>query len=161
MSPMFQQPDSFFQKLFELVHINSNQPQHIRVSEMGQSLPGCLRKLEKAAKLPVGDLYITGKPRKVSNFPLPRDGVSHSINSKTSKEREKDKSKKGYILGHVFEALGPIKLSLEERRLLNRSEAVLIANAETFLFYGFLHISKNCPGNYRDNVCTTCGDVSK
>lgn len=135
-----------FQKLFQrpirFVQAVLNPPQHIRLDTFGTSMHDCLHRLEKKADLPAGDLYIKGESMKVASWPLGLRSLRHSVGSKTSDMNEADVSKQGYVGGHVIEPL-----------------EVVISGSE-YRFFGSLHISKNCPGVYRDNVCTTCGDVA-
>lgn len=127
-----------FQKPINFAHAVLNPPQHLRPCACGDSLDECLRKLERKANLPIGDLYIKGESMKVASWPLGLRSQSHPVWSKTSDAWEASVSKQGYISGHVLEAEDKI--------------------GDLPSFFGTLHISKNCPGVYRDNVCTTCGD---
>jgi hypothetical protein len=77
----------------------------------------------------------------VATWPLGYRGLQYSVVSKTSEEWKTDDAKVGYICGSVTVFPGK---TMQEKTYL-----------------GKLHISKNCPGVYRDNVCTTCGDVSR
>lgn len=131
----------FFQRAARAAHKAINPPQHIRLSAVEESLDECLRKLEDAAGLPDGDLSLRGDTREVATFPTGHRGVQHVIVSKTSDKWKADVTKVGYISGSITVFPGRIG---EEKTCL-----------------GKLHISKNCAGVYRDNVCTTCGDVSR
>jgi hypothetical protein len=150
---LFQKPVSFVQGVL-------NPPEHIRLVGSGNSIEDCLRDLEKKARLPIGDLYVKGEPMKVVSFPVPRVGLNHFIGSRTSDAWAVDDSKQGYISGSIFEATSPYKPTDEQRSRLDIMGAVAVALANAVQFLGRLHISKNCPGVYCDNVCTTCGDVA-
>lgn len=132
---LFQKPVSFVQGVL-------NPPRHVRLDACGLSMNDCLHQLEKKADLPAGDLYLKGEPMRVASWPLGLRSLRHALGSKTSDLWEADPSKQGYIAGHVIE---PLELAKSD---------------DWYKFLGSLHMSKNCPGAYRDNVCTTCGDVA-
>ncbi len=136
----------------------SPRPQHIRLFEAATSIEDCLRLLEKAGRLPVGDLSISDEPpREVCTFPAMRSGLEYRIVSKISEEwRVADN---GYIAGTVFETTEPC--TLEQDQLDRMDPIVAAAVSIKHICVGTLHISKNCPGVYRDGVCTSCGDVSR
>jgi len=150
-----------FQGIRRFFHQEVNrQPRHIRPFVVGDSLNDCLRKLEKEAGLPLGDLSLKEEPMEVSTWPVIRSGLRHSISSKTSEKWRADETKDGYIAGSVFEATGPAKLYAEQSSGLVPLAAAVLRLADSMKFQGFLHISKDCPGVYQDGVCTTCGDIS-
>ena len=130
----------FFQRVAHVVHELFNPPRHIRLVAVGASLNDCLRQLEDEAELPDGDLSLRGDSSEVATLFGPR-GLSHPIVSKTSEKWKGSSDKEGYIAGHVT-------LFAHD-----------ISPGNTCM--GRLHISRNCPGVYRDNVCTTCGDESR
>jgi hypothetical protein len=126
-----------FQRVVHAVRKALNPPTHIRLYAVGGSLDDCLRQLEDEAGLPEGDLSLRGDSSEVATIFGPR-GLSHPIVSKTSEKWKGSSDKEGYIAGHVT-------LFAHD-----------ISPGNTCM--GKLHISRNCPGVYRDNVCTTCGD---
>jgi len=131
----------FFQQAARAAHKAFNPPQHIRLSAVEESLDDCLRRLEDVAGLPMGDLSLSGDPMEVATWPHGHRGMKHFVVSKTSDKWKADVTKVGYIYGSV--TIFPGRTTQEKTCL------------------GKLHISKNCAGVYRDNVCTTCGDVSR
>lgn len=115
-------------------------PEHIRLVGFGNSLQECLRDLEKAAHLPVGDLYV--KYKTIEEYPV--FTKNYFVGSKTADLWKADSSKQGYVAGCVVESF----------------ELAKSDGDGGYKFLGSLHISKNCPGVYYENVCTTCGDVA-
>lgn len=149
-----------FQGLFDHVRkfvTPTPRPQHIRVFETAGTIEDCLRKLERSCGLPKGDLSIVpGDPREVCTFPAMRKGLSYQISSKLSEQwREEGR---GYIAGSIFETEGPSDLT--NAQLARMDMLVAAAISIPHICVGNLHISKNCPGVYSDNVCITCGDRS-
>lgn len=128
-----------FQRQVKFLHKAMNPPQHFRPSTFAADLDQCLRNLEKEARLPSGDLYIKGEPMKFASWPQGFKILSYPVSSKTSDAWEADDLKLGYICGSVTEPSSPPILG-DKRR-----------------FFGSLHISNNCPGVFRNNVCTSCG----
>lgn len=149
------------QKVFNHPQKMLNRPRHIRVSVVGNSLGDCLQKLESKAGLPKGDLSVKSDPMKVTTFPVSRRGLRHSVVSKTSGQWKLDNTNIGYIAGHIFEATGKVELNNEQELRMSPLATGAIQYANSITFFGSLHISKNCPGVYRDNICTTCGDISE
>jgi len=127
---------SIFQQIGSGIHKILHPPQHVHLSVTSKDAYNCLRKLEKKASLPVGDLSIRDDdPMEVAGWPTGHKGLRYIIDSKTSDEWKDDGSRQGYIAG----------------------SAIKDKNSGTFI--GSLHISKNCPGIFRDSICTTCGHV--
>ncbi|MCF7843932.1 hypothetical protein K9M47_03475 [Candidatus Gracilibacteria bacterium] len=151
----------FFQGFGIIGMVNQviNPPQHIRMSVVGSSIDDCLRKLEEKAGIPKYDLSVEGDPREVVTWPVPRKGLDHNIVSKTSEIWRKNNT--GYVAGGVFEAVGKSMYSNDERRRMNPMVGFAVNLADSYSFHAQIHISKNCPGVYRDNVCKFCGDVSR
>lgn len=135
-----------------------NPPRHIRLNSFGDSLDECLRALEKSANLPKGDLYIKSEPREVATFPIVRRGLSYTIGSHTSDLWKRIPSKQGYICGSVFESRERARITMEQSRRMSPLVLLGLHEANSCNFFASLHISKNCPGVYKDGVCTTCGD---
>lgn len=150
-----------FSRFFEFTDKFLNPPRHIRVSEMSDSLDGCLRSLEKSAGLPTGDLYLKSSPMEVTSFPLKRKGLKYFLGSKTSDTWADDPSQKGYVAGSVIEFTEKTKLDSEQRKRFGYLMAGLIAVADSSPYFGSLHMSKNCPGVYENNMCKNCGDVAR
>ena len=139
----------------EAVHDILNPPEHIRLTAVGTTIEECLRDLERQAELPIGDLGVTGRPYETCSFPIMRRGMTDFIKSKLS-ERWRELGVVGYISGSVTEMTKPASLDQEQ---LDRLPPIIVAAvAAPHVCIATLHISKNCPGVYRDNVCTTCGD---
>ncbi len=131
-----------------------NPPRHLHFSSAQDSVDACLRDLEHKTRLPKGDLYIKGEPRHdMCSFPAMRSGTQYFLGSITA-----ERWKVGYISGTVFETDGATSLS--PKQLGSMHPVVAAAISVPHIVVGRLHISKNCPGVYRENVCTTCGDRS-
>lgn len=143
MFGLFKTPN-LFKNIEDIAKVAMFPPKHIRAHVTGESLEHCLRKLENDHGLPANDLYIFGKPYKVTSFPFGMGATKHSFTSKTSdfmkEEAERlNLPKKGYVFGHILEA---------------DKEVAGIR------FAASIHISKNCPGIYNNGVCSNCGDTS-
>ncbi len=152
MLQVIQSLSSGFQRFF-------HPPTHIRLSVVGKSINECLRQLERKAGLPVDDLFIEGEPREVTTWPAMRDGIEHRIASKMSARWRADPVTEGYIAGTIFETAGPCELTSEQLRRMEPIVAAAVAVPHICL--GNIHISKNCPGVYKDNTCMTCGNISR
>ncbi len=123
-------------------------PKHIRIRSVGVSEDECLRELEREGKLPRGDLSIDHKKGiKMASFPSGVRSIRYPILSKRGVELEQDATKVGYITGSLYKVAKELPVEL----LLKKG---------SHLYHADLHISSNCPGVYRDRVCTTCGDIS-
>ena len=132
-----------------------NPPSHKDFRTIGNSVEECLRDLEAQAGLPPGDLTLVGEPRAVTSFPAMRNGLNHLIVSNTSAAWKKDPKKEGYISGGVFEATEPSSLTDEQLSKMPYFFALVIT--APIVFFGELHIIKNCPGIFKDNACIECG----
>lgn len=121
-------------------------PMHIRVHSVGGDARDCLHELEREAGLPPLDLsFDYEKGMDWVSFPTGMRSICYPIVSKTG-EQMKRKAAVGYISGSLYEPkLQPHFFDTDERLISGK-------------YHGTLHISKNCPGVYRDNICTTCGD---
>ncbi|QSH39125.1 hypothetical protein JXR01_02340 [Candidatus Kaiserbacteria bacterium] len=142
------------QTITSIIHKVFHPPQHLRLEVQGDTLEDCLRNLERQAKVPVGDFFVEGEPESVVMLPARQTGKKYIVVSKVSEEWRE--AGKGYIAGSIFEPTEPMEVGSESSPLL----AGIAQIVNDVVFYGSVHVSKNCPGVYRDNVCTTCGDVS-
>ncbi len=113
---------------------------HTRIQVVGASLTDCLRKLEKEAGLPNGDLSISDtKGVEVAGWPTGHEATKHNFISETSENIKLSPGMEGCIVGSVLKSHDSI----------------------AGIQYGAtMHISKNCPGIYSDGGCTSCGDRS-
>lgn len=126
----------------EVVHV-CHPPKHIRLTAVGDTIDACLRKLEGAADLSPGDLSIDeGKGIRLRAWPTGLRSTRYPINSQLSEQWQHDVTKVGYITGSLY---------------VPDEGCHIVFGSDTC--YATLHISQNCPGVYRDNVCTSCGDV--
>lgn len=145
------QPFRSFAKLFR-------PPSHTHPFVTAGSIEDCLRALEREARLPKNDLRIEGDPREVTTFPALRDGLEYRVVSKTSERWRDSPDVEGYIAGTVFETTGPS--SLNQEQLGRMKPGIAAAVAIPHVCVGRLHISRNCPGVFKDDRCTSCGHRS-
>jgi hypothetical protein len=127
----------------------NERPIHREVGVTTGSINECLRELERRAGLPEGDLSLTNHEPIDMVAPLAAMRVKvYSFDSKTSEQWRKEG--KGYISGRISEAVG----RSEFLPGITHGAAVF---AKPGMFYGNLFISKNCPGVFKDDTCTSCG----
>lgn len=114
-----------------------NPPHHTHYKTDFENKAACLEALEHLSGLPEGDLYLSDEPP-MDVVAAPRDWSKvYGVKSKTSELWSKDGSMEGYICGTLLKS----------------------SKDNEIIFYGDLHVSKNCPGVFRDRVCTSCGHV--
>lgn len=122
---------------------------HREIETVAESINECLRELERKGGLPRGDLSLTNHEPIDMVAPLAAMRVKvYSFNSRTSEQWRKEG--KGHISGRISEAV-------ERSEFLPSITLVAAVFAKPGMFYGNLFISKNCPGVFKDDVCTSCG----
>jgi len=135
-------------------------PSHQEFQVLGSGVEDCLRRLEREASLPQGDLSVTGNPREVKTWPIIRSAIEHQVCSKSGDALRDSPKTEGYISGHVTEICNP---GIAAEHLDSGSLQVgtlaheALVHADSVMFSGTLNVVRNCPGVFHQGVCKNCG----
>jgi hypothetical protein len=123
-------------------------PQHKELFVVMPTFEECMREMEREGGLPEGDLSVSDRePEKVGYVPSWIDGIKYCLTSK-SHEIWKQEGQ-GYVYANITEVDGPslARLPFSPAQIHNSPKA----------YIGKGHVSRNCPGAFKDNKCENCG----